>query len=142
MTPEIEALRAAVRPMLLKPDPALWTLQGFGMLRTYLDEAKRFRLHVWDSSLATKDVSTIHDHPWHFRSYVLAGKIYNQRYLRTDATDNKGHAHWQQAIRCGEGGGAEGEPELVFLRNGPAEVYHPGDVYTQRASELHSTTYA
>lgn len=141
MIPEMEALRALAKTGLRNADRLLWTVQGFGMLRTYLDDAKRFRLHVWTQALKTHDVSTHHDHPWHFRSFVLAGRLYNTRYVETEGHDDRGERFWQQKIQCGECGGPKAEPEEVFLRRCVTETYHPGDVYSQRANEVHSTHY-
>ena len=54
-------LRAAVRALLERPDSD-WSVQGFGMMRRYLDADKKYRLNIWDSSLAGRNVSIIHDH--------------------------------------------------------------------------------
>ncbi len=57
----------------VRPEAFEWSLQGFGMLRLYL--SKEVRLHVWDDRYAVKNVTTIHTHPWHFRSTVLFGEL-------------------------------------------------------------------
>lgn len=48
-----------------------WQLQGLGMLRLYLNKATR--LHVWHSGFSVPGASTIHTHPWDFKSEVVAG---------------------------------------------------------------------
>jgi len=64
-----------------------WQVQGFGMLRTYLDGPGEPRLQIWDQRLATWSNNAIHDHPWAFTSTILAGTLFNQRYeIRTVAT--------------------------------------------------------
>ena len=77
-----DVLRATVRDVLEHPYPREWTVQGFGMLRTYLDPDKRFRLNVWHSKLAIPNVSIVHDHPWHFTSWVMGGNFTNVRYTK------------------------------------------------------------
>src|SRR5258708_2352757 len=70
---------AAVRSILEYPNGGReWSVQGFGMLRTYLDEQHTYRLNIWTDELASPGVSLIHDHPWHFHSWILAGKLTNE----------------------------------------------------------------
>lgn len=133
------ATRAVVRAVLEKADAFPWSLQGFGMLRTYLDD-RRMRLHVWDSRFAVLDVSTIHDHPWHFDSLVVSGFLEQTRF----AIVPESHPHAQpfefQTIRCGPGGCAIGEAKPVHLFAAwGVERYGPGSTYRQRADEIHES---
>lgn len=116
-----------------------WTVQGFGMVRTYLDDAQRWRLNVWDDRLKVPNVSEIHDHPWDFRSWVLCGRLTNVRFLESQAAD-KGAVPFQHVeIVTGEGGGpvmGVVTRHLVAVR---PEGYEPGDTYTQRRQEIHVT---
>jgi len=48
------------------------------MLRTYLSDDKRVRLHVWHSEAAVPDVTDKHTHPWGFLSTVVAGVVHDQ----------------------------------------------------------------
>lgn len=126
-----------------------WSLQGFGMLRTYV--SKELRLHVWDKKFAVPRVSTIHDHPWNFGSLVVFGRIVNTRYLvhRCTHTDDQvaalgiRHPFVKARIRCGEKGGiVESEAvERVWLAPAAPEMYDAGDSYYQRASEVHHSSY-
>lgn len=76
-----DALRASVKSILQEsPWNRDWTVQGFGMLRCYLDSDKRFRLNIWDDRLAVPHVSVIHDHPWSFDSWIINGIFHNQRF--------------------------------------------------------------
>lgn len=109
-----------------------WSLQGLGMLRLYL--APEVRLHVWDSRYVVSGVSQMHTHPWHFHSTVLAGSVTNHRY---EETGFAGSRVCRQRIRCGEGGGLVGEPEIIELTRVSEEHYKPGDCYHQLASEIH-----
>jgi len=120
----------------------LWSVQGFGMLRTYLDEAKVWRLNLWHSAMAVPDVSTIHDHPWDFTSLVVAGTFTNIRYRRTFDSDPGGLDYQHMRIKTGEGGGPAGYAETTRLVDYPAEVYRAGMIYRQHAEEVHESRYA
>lgn len=110
-----------------------WTLQGFGMLRTYLGEDRRLRLHVWDSRFRTTDVSDIHDHPWDFESLVLRGSIRDVRY---DARDPRRYgagraSHHLGRILCGPSPAVRGpqdvEPTWLFKQSD--QTYEAGERY-------------
>lgn len=122
-----------VRHILENADKFEWSLQGFGMLRTYFGED--LRLHIWDSSFAVDEVSTIHDHPWDFVSTIVAGAIKNQRYT----IDPTGQEWQKQLIVCGPGGHSEGTTEPVPLLAQEPEFYVAGDNYFQSADELHES---
>lgn len=138
------AAHALVTHVLERPFEREWTVQGFGMLRTYLDHEKTWRLNVWHSSIAVKDVSTVHDHPWDFESLVLAGVFTNVRYHEVSGRDEylRSRKFKRVRIQTGEGGGIRGEPVDVDLVASPPEHYGPGAVYSQRAEEIHESLYA
>ena len=120
--------------ILTNPLEHEWSVQGLGMMRTYLNEEQR--LHIWHSALQIPGASRVHDHPWHFTSKILFGAIKQQRYIR----DNAFGTPWkQQRIMCGEHGGIEGEPETVKIRTGEIETYWEGQTYRQEAHELHDS---
>jgi hypothetical protein len=110
-----------------------WTLQGFGFIRTKL--ANVGRIHVWDSSLATRYVSTMHTHPWPLHSTIISGELINQRFKRTELDTGLPYMH--SRIATGEGGGLIGEPEEVRLIAMVPETYWPGEVYEQEPDEIH-----
>lgn len=124
-----------------------WTLQGLGMLRLYIDRDKKHRLHVWDDRyIATPKPSELHTHPWHMYSYIVAGEIHNERFVRETEETYATHPHgslpvqtWmEQTILCGTGGGlCDTKPEMVWLVQGNEELYGEGRVYKQRADEIH-----
>lgn len=127
-----------------------WSLQGFGMLRTYL--SKELRLHVWDSRFAVKDVSTIHDHPWNFESRIIAGRLVNTRYRVEPCTHSDAQLapfvrppFIKERIVCGPGGGTEKGLDMtvngarVWLIPFDPETYEAGDTYRQQADEVHHT---
>jgi hypothetical protein len=51
----------------------------------------------------------------------------------------RGIAWMRQRILCGEGGGVVGEPEPVYLEEGPMEFYDTGQQYSQQAHEIHNS---
>lgn len=110
-----------------------WTLQGLGMLRLYIDD--EVRLHVWNIDYADTNASTLHTHPWHMYSEIVAGKMQNRRFVY----DRDGIAYMRQKILCGPGGGLCDEPKEVFLSPEPLESYPERTYYTQRANEIHES---
>lgn len=118
-----------------------WSLQGLGMLRTYLDDEQRLRLHIWDleTQQAWNDEgqppSTIHDHPWDFESLIYSGTMTNQRFQESTCGD----LYKSARIRCGEGGGLVEEPTTVGLYRPPPELLLPGESYDMEAPELHES---
>lgn len=134
MTTEREVL-----DILRAPHGRPWSIQGFGMLRLYLDDGQVGRLHIWDTKqMAVEDVSTVHDHPWDLDSRIISGMLCNQRYERNGA--GEGSEHWKAVlIRTGEGGHPLHDPVDWFLRPKPPETYHPGDKYHQDAPEIHES---
>jgi hypothetical protein len=137
MSVHFKPLRALIRPILEAPLYYEWTVQGFGMLRTYIDRDKVWRLNVWNKALAVPNVSTIHNHPWHFESWIIAGQFTNRRYLERAS----GTAYNVATIKTGEGGGMRSQPVAVNLRSMGDEMYQPGQRYAQRADEVHESFY-
>lgn len=127
-----------------------WQVQGFGMLRTYLEGDGEPRLQIWDQRLAVWGNGAIHDHPWHFRSRIIAGTLFNQRYRRFNSEDidligKQYEFSWYNELKIqpGENGGALDEkPRRTQLRAEPIEVYSKNEEYTMLADELHITRYA
>lgn len=133
-------IKQLVRPILERPFNREWSLQGFGMLRTYLDNDRIWRLHIWTHDHAVDNVSTIHTHPWDFKSTIIAGEVKNQRFKRLnnprpDAPFVK--RYQEQLIKCGPGGCAISSPEPVALFAFGEERYREGASYQQKAEEIH-----
>lgn len=128
-----------------------WTLQGLGMLRTYLGKDKAVRLHVWDDRyIAEPTPSELHTHPWSMHSKIVAGEVLNTRYTVTqpqyEIQDERVYEYnpyeamyMAQTIFCGQGGGLCGLPEPVVLREGQTERYVEGMVYKQQPDEIHKS---
>ncbi len=137
-----EVLRAAVRAVLERPAGFDWSVQGFGMMRTYFGHDKRYRLNLWDSALSVPDVSIIHDHPWDLRSWIVAGSLQNVRYRvgTLFGTLLSGDLYRFMVIEPGEKfDGHAFETGAVHLSPELSETYSPGGTYTQRAGEVHSS---
>lgn len=141
-SPEFAAFRTMVKTILLHPFNFAWTLQGFGFLRTYLPygpNAKRFRLNVWDNSLTLPGVSIIHDHPWDFTSWIINGNFRNVRFVEDYFN---GDEYEYMRIKCGETGGSLGTaPTPIRMRAMPPEFYTAGDIYNQKADEIHKSDF-
>lgn len=141
--------REAIRSILLDPHSRReWSVQGFGMLRTYIGQGRRFRLNVWHSELAVPNVSLIHDHPWDFESLILAGQLGNRRYVERGACECPRHAlssptHQWKRIQPGENydGTHVEEGVATLLPAYASETYFPRHVYKQQAKEIHATSY-
>jgi hypothetical protein len=122
-----------------------WSIQGFGMIRTYLgpkSDPKRFRLNIWDRRFAVTGVSTIHDHPWHFDSVIVAGAFCNVRYnMNPKIFPERNMTHSYIDIKTGPGGGYDPNvlPGTCLLVAERPEIYAGGDVYHQEASEIHES---
>lgn len=141
--------RDQIHDILLHPERHTWQIQGFGMLRTYLDGPNEPRLQVWDQRLATWSNNAIHDHPWAFTSTIFAGLLYNQRYGISDCTRWPHSELWEAnghvtEIVPGTRGGKLTERPVrpCLIHVAPVEVYAMGDSYSQTHREMHLTRYA
>lgn len=127
---------ADVKEILAHPFDYKWTLQGFGMLRAYLDPDEIERIHIWDTNSAVPDVSLIHNHPWDFESRVFFGKMMNSRYSISKDTEG---GYVAADIRTGEGGGLVGDPYPVRISVLSVEMIKAEQRYRQTASEFHES---
>lgn len=118
-----------------------WQIQGLGMLRLYLNKATR--LHVWHSGFASPGVSTLHTHPWDFKSEVIAGSLENIRYKEHDPQNclnsTKVKEYMAAVLHCGPGGGLTEKGKPVYLEAMPSEFYGEGATYTEKAEEIHES---
>jgi hypothetical protein len=132
----MSATESQVLEILRNPFDRKWTIQGFGMLRTYLDEHEVERLHIWDTETAVPDVSVIHNHPWDFESRIVIGSLINRRYMLISG----GGGEYEAAdLRTGEGGGLVAEPYIVDILAREPEQLHAGETYSQLATEYHES---
>jgi hypothetical protein len=145
-----DLIRNRVYSILKTPTAYEWQTQGFGMLRCYLGGPDDLRLQVWDQRLMVWNFSPIHDHPWDFTSTIVAGLLFNQRYLRIpDGVDTYTHyplGHYNERIIVPGPNTVDvdnPDPDIrnVLLGQGPLEQYGPGETYSQVWNELHQTRY-
>ncbi len=125
--------RSLVENILRNAHNYRWTLQGFGMLRTYLPGD--VRLAVWHSDFRVPNVSLIHDHPWDFNSQVIAGELHNQRYVET----NDGRRMMCRTIKPGVGLKMIAEDTPAMLSKKSTELYLAGETYYQKHNEIHES---
>lgn len=125
-------LKLPIKAILENPLGHVWSLQGLGMLRLYL--SKEVRLHVWSDHARVDEVSELHDHPWSFMSWIIAGKLKNTRFTKCDGG---GDRYMCQSLLCGTGGGLKGGPVPMQLSASRIEHYMEGDAYFQDAPEIH-----
>lgn len=125
------------REVLHNPLNREWSVQGLGMLRTYLDSEHVFRLHIWDSQFRIPDVSPIHDHPWDMESIVVFGRLHQFRYTELFAGDSS--KNFEVAyIKCGANAEVLSRGQVTLSR-GVLETYIAGQSYAQRAEEIHES---
>lgn len=141
-----------IKPLVervLRDPNADWTVQGFGFLRAYFGPAgnpKEYRLNLWDDRVSVPNVSTVHDHPWHFDSLIVAGNFTNQRYEMIaegeDLTLLGPDRYTYSTIMTGVNSNLQMSPyRNARLRPFAAEHYRPGDLYHQHNEEIHETLY-
>lgn len=135
-----ETIKNLILDILLNAHKHKWTLQGFGMLRTYLPDD--MRLHVWDSKYQVPNVSLIHDHPWDFHSQIIAGALYNTKYSITGPENVMATPYMCRVIQPGVGLKLLENDSIVNLDQGDSEPFVAGESYLQRKDEIHSTEYA
>ncbi|HZR14945.1 MAG TPA: hypothetical protein VFC33_17025 [Acidimicrobiia bacterium] len=124
-------LGAFVREILEHPADRPWVMQGIGLLGLRLDEARVYRLHVWDPASCIGE-APIHDHPFDFTSTVIAGEITNLlweespsgvEYQRDRYTPPDEDARATDTVRL----------------TSTSTTFTAGETYAQRAYQLHSS---
>jgi hypothetical protein len=114
-----------------------WSVQGMGLLRLYI--RKLGRLHIWDDALRYPNVSMIHTHSWDLVSTIVAGSLTNIRYVEAVPGGPNGAPFRKQTIVCGYNTRTASPVVDTNLVPFPLETLLPGDLYRQRASEIHKT---
>jgi hypothetical protein len=134
---DLSTCQLLVAKVLENADRLKWSLQGLGMLRTYLSKA--VRLHIWDDRFAVPGVSTTHTHPWDIdESGVVCGHITNRIYRVVVGRTTK--THHQQQIVCGsEGKLLDGTKCDVHLELDRAYAIPAGRTYRQPHDTIHDT---
>src|SRR3954467_5589547 len=123
--------QALVRTILEHAEDHPWRMVDIGLLGLRLDGRRRYRLHVWGPGYRVGD-PPVHDHPYDFTSTVVVGELTNTRYVE----DPEGVEY--QRMRCSPADEDARITDSVRL-SGAAEVWRPGDEYSQDAHELHDS---
>lgn len=127
---------ALIRSILEQWQHYDWTIQGFGFARTKIGSVGR--VHVWDSRLAVPLVSSVHTHPWSFKSTIISGELINVLFMvGPDHPRTMPYVH--QRLKTGEGGGLIGESEQMWLSPLEPHIYLLGETYEQLAEDIHRT---
>lgn len=124
-------LKFVVKKVLERANCYEWELKGLGLMRTYLTEDTK--LHVWDERYRIPKVSRIHEHPWSFRSHVIAGTVKQYRFYQNES----GSSYFRSIVQCGPGGLLKGNLEKVKLCRQPLEIHCEGKWYQQNMYEVH-----
>lgn len=132
----MELTHLLVKKILEKANAYDWSLQGFGMLRLYLD--KNTRLHVWHNKYMVPNVSLLHTHPWNFTSRIICGSLFNEIYEEVDGP----FTHTGALLKCGEKTAILEEPRHYHLRRKSYGQLGSGDSYAQKHNEIHQTVYS
>lgn len=94
---KLEMYDKIVKQVMENPFNYEWEIQGFGMLRTYID--KDTRLQIWLKDFIVPDVTDIHTHPWDFESLIYQGQITN--YIFKEHGYHEPHFDsWYEYDRC------------------------------------------
>lgn len=143
MKTDVRALQLAVLQILdaavgqIQHDQSLygdWSVQGFGLLRLYIRNLGR--LHIWDSTLRYPGVTMVHNHSWDLISTIVSGRLINRRWTQQPFGERWKHRSILTGYDCKW---VQPEDDEVFLIEEPRDVYCPGDVYRQAASQIHMT---
>ena len=127
---------ALVKAILGQHGAYKWTRQGFGFLRTKIENVGR--IHIWDSRFrAPNMLSDIHTHPWPLCSTIISGELINQRFETVPAQEELPYI--RSCLKTGEGGGLIGESSDVGLLALAPEFYKAGQTYNQLPQEIHRT---
>jgi len=136
-----ETSRAVIASLIHHSAASDWTLQGLGMFRLDVVDLSR-RLHVWVPSMfAKKNVTTIHTHPWHFNSTIIAGALRNRLFTELTKPEEvrNGVPYSKLEIECGLGGGASGPRVDASLFCHNEFSYRAGETYDLWSHEIHET---
>lgn len=129
---QMRAMRRISNPILGE-----WSVHGLGFLRTYLDEARTWRLHVWHRCLRNEGISALHTHPWGFRSWILTGLIIDENYMRS----SRGN-WWQEGqITCGPQFCGLEDTKLTRLLFLSSRYRSAGSAYEYQPDMIHETSF-
>jgi hypothetical protein len=143
---ECQAMRSAIHAILtnaiIHPKLQPWTVQGFGMLRTYLPFGPNHETlpvePVERRSCAPRREHDARSSMVVSHSWIINGEFRNLRFVEDSIN---GDEYEFMKIMCGECGGARSGVESICLGALPVEHYTTGDLYHQDADEIHLSAY-
>lgn len=116
-----------IEEILKNPFNYKWELQGFGMLRTYIEEDTR--LQIWSKNHIVENVTDIHTHPWDFTSIIYQGEIINHTFGEHDLNSSVvGEKFDRCLILTGEKAYVK-EKTPIKLNKWTLQRYKKGEVY-------------
>jgi hypothetical protein len=129
-----------------------WRHAGFGALQAYIREgdARELRVHIWHPSLVREGIAEsglCHDHRFHMRSTVLAGRIEQTDFELTPAPDGE-YETWRvlHARAAQEQGGSFHADPLPtgerFNRTPHTHIVRAGQGYSFEKFAFHETRSA
>lgn len=112
-----------------------WTEHANGRISLML-KPDQVCINVFDARYRQPGTTEIHSHSMDFRSEIIAGRMRQYRYRRTDDPAAA------VATRCGVqdltlDGKLAGDARLCYLIEGPLEEYRAGEAYEITAPEIH-----
>ena len=116
-----------VKKILNNPLDYEWELQGFGMLRTYID--KDTRMQIWLNSFIIQDVTDIHTHPWDFTSCIYQGRVSNFIFKEDSGYFNTAETFYDKCyILTGENAYVKSKEKVNLIRTKIC-TYLKGETY-------------
>jgi hypothetical protein len=128
---ETTMTKALVFTLLRHAEDFPWRMQDIGLLGLRLDDRREYRLHVWDPSCSVGE-PPVHDHPFDFVSWIVAGEMTNTRY----AVDPSGVQY--SRVRYSPSDEDARRMDTVKL-SATATTLTEGQQYSQLAHELHAS---
>jgi hypothetical protein len=130
-------MRDLIKSVLRESSKYDWTAQGFGMIRCYLDKAHDWRVNVWTEEFRVKGVSDIHNHPWHFQSWIIAGSLTNEIYYPS----GDGHIRLQRVeFTPGIDSDLKIQQHETRWYKVKLATHYDGATYKQNKDEIHRTS--
>jgi hypothetical protein len=124
--------KALAYQILVHAEAYPWAMQDIGLMGLRLDDHREYRLHVWHPGHCEGE-PPIHDHPFDFRSQIVAGEMINTTYVEDPAGVE------YRRIRYVPGDEDHRSTTETIRLTGTATTYAEGEQYAQLAHELHDS---
>lgn len=137
-----DKIKNKVREMLNNPLDYEWEIQGFGMLRTYIDA--NTRVQIWHNNYKIPNVTDIHTHPWDFTSFIIQGYMQNLCFIESkieNETVPEDIIYNRCLILTGEHAYVKEKTKVILSRDTNIK-YTNGMEYTHKKDVPHRTEYS